>query len=574
MKGPNLRKAALAGLERVAAWSSLLDLINVFPVADGDTGRNLIISLAPLRRFQASPEKNAMETGRELLLSARGNSGNIATRFCHAFIQADTLEKLPHALRTGRDQARKAISDPQPGTMLTFFDSLAEFFILPPSTPDACWARGIVANLAEVVKGTTALQPRLEQAGVVDSGALGMFLFFQGFLNAVTGQQAGLCDVAALFPDRLRVRKSSGRVQQGYCVDTVFSSRKGMSTGISELQGLGESLVVIQEDEFTKVHLHTANPEGARRSIERFGNVLRWSEDDLEKQTAAELNPLTGQAVHVMTDAAGSLTREQARQLGITLLNSYINLGEDSLPESCLSPGILYKAMREEVPVSTSQASVDERYQSYQSVQSLYGKVLYLSVGSFYTGNYETAVKWKTESDPKDEFTVMDTGCAGGRLGLLAAITARFAGQTDDTGQVIAFARRAVNHCREYIFIDKLQYLAAGGRMSRTGAFFGDAIGLKPVISPQPDGARKVKMVRNRRDQVTFALKRLSEYVRPKSHTDIWLEYTDNREFLIDYVRPAIEKSYPQADILVKPLSLTTGAHTGPGSWGIAFYEM
>jgi hypothetical protein len=74
---PDFQKAHIAGVERVAAWSDVLDDINVFPVADGDTGRNLIISLTPLRYLQQDQE----ETIHKLLLSARGNSGNLAVRF-------------------------------------------------------------------------------------------------------------------------------------------------------------------------------------------------------------------------------------------------------------------------------------------------------------------------------------------------------------------------------------------------------------------------------------------------------------------------------------------------------------
>jgi hypothetical protein len=205
-------------------------------------------------------------------------------------------------------------------------------------------------------------------------------------------------------------------------------------------------------------------------------------------------------------------------------------------------------------------------------VVSLYAKALYLCVGSFYTGNYDTAVRWKADHDAHNGLTVMDTGCAAGRLGLLALVTARFAGQTVSPDAVIAFAKEAVKRCHEYIFLDRLQYLAAGGRMSKTGAFFGDMMHMKPVISPQPDGARKVGLLRNRFDQEAFAVKKLAAGLKPDSRSVIWLEYTDNQDWIEDAFRPEIEQRYPAAEIMVKPLSLTTGVHTGPGSWAVAFF--
>ena len=82
---PDIKDAFVLGVERVAAWSDVLDDINVFPVADGDTGRNLIISLTPLRYL----EKDQGNIIHKLLLSARGNSGNIAARFFSGFLTAD-----------------------------------------------------------------------------------------------------------------------------------------------------------------------------------------------------------------------------------------------------------------------------------------------------------------------------------------------------------------------------------------------------------------------------------------------------------------------------------------------------
>ena len=99
------RGAFIAGAERVAAWADLLDDINVFPVADGDTGRNLMISLSPLMQLEEEPQN----TIAKLFLSARGNSGNIAAQFFSGFLTADSYAALPEAAKTGRDQAWDAV---------------------------------------------------------------------------------------------------------------------------------------------------------------------------------------------------------------------------------------------------------------------------------------------------------------------------------------------------------------------------------------------------------------------------------------------------------------------------------
>ncbi len=118
-------KAYVAGVECLAAWSELLDQINVFPMADGDTGRNLVISLAPLRQFQPDRE----ELIHALLLSARGNSGNIASSFFSGFLTAESKNNLLDSVKKGQALAWKAVNEPQAGTMLTVFDELVRVIL-------------------------------------------------------------------------------------------------------------------------------------------------------------------------------------------------------------------------------------------------------------------------------------------------------------------------------------------------------------------------------------------------------------------------------------------------------------
>jgi hypothetical protein len=561
--------AFVTGVERMTSWSSILDRINVFPIADGDTGRNLVCSLAPLHHVTINRER----TVRELLLSARGNAGNIAARFFQAFIWTDTFENLPCTVRKGRDEAWLAVSDPQPGTMLTFFDALTDVIRQNYLAADRAWVNYVMDYLVEVVRSTTAMQPCLQDAGVIDAGALGMFLYFEGFLNALIGNTSEFHSIMSLFAGRLQPRHfPNKRPESGHCIDMVLSNYDGIEKDLSNLSQQGENVVITQDESFIKVHLHTRDRDQIRKNFDTSRNIIRWFDDDLGVQTAVFKNSQKQQAVHIMTDAAGSLSRNDARALNITLLDSYINMGGMALPESFVSPEAVYQAMRKGESVSTSQASVFERQQCYQSVISIHGKTLYLCVGSGYTGNYETAMQWKREHDPSDSLVIMDTGCASGRLGLLAEMTAKYAYHTNLPDDVVAFAAEAVNRCKEYIFIDKLQYLAAGGRLSKKGAFFGDIMHMKPVISPQPDGARKIAVLINHRDQIAFAMKKLFSSLVPESRSTIWLEYSDNVNWIAEEVMARIRKQYPFADLTMKPISLTTGVHVGPGAWAITFH--
>ncbi|MCJ7772346.1 MAG: DegV family protein, partial [Desulfobacterales bacterium] len=125
--------------------------------------------------------------------------------------------------------------------------------------------------------------------------------------------------------------------------------------------------------------------------------------------------------------------------------------------------------------------------------------------------------------------------------------------------------------CEEYVFLDKLKYLADGGRLSRPGAFLGDMLHAKPIISPVAEGAKKVGVVKNQDGQLKFALKKLEARFDKNSSPFIMLEYSDNHAWVGDTVKKKIETCYPFAEVLLQPLSLTAGAHMGPGTWGLAF---
>jgi len=562
-----IKKSFIAGLERLTARAQLLDSINVFPVADGDTGRNLSVSLLPLRDI-GLPRETVI---RRLLMSARGNSGNIASQFFSAFCTAEKSGDLPVRAQEGKERAWRALSHPRPGTMLSVLDALAA--VLPQTPiPDRQAVRVLLRSLEKTVHDTREQLPRLRDAGVVDAGALGLYIFFEGFFYTLAGISEACRPVTETFKDHLKISSAfQESAESGYCVDLVVKAPGRSTEELKAVTSSQEEVIILPEGDLYKIHLHTRNKEQVLSQISGVGKVINWEDDNLAAQIEDFRKSGTA-ALHLMTDAAGSLTLRDAKHYGFTLLNSYLTIGGKCLPETLFCPEELYKAMRDGVKVSTSQASVYERHQFYESVLERFEKVLYLCVGSVFTGNYETAMQWKKEHDLENRLIVLDTGAASGRLGVIALAAARRLAETGDMPQTVTYAQKAIRTCEEYVFLDKLQFLAAGGRLSKTGAFLGDMLNMKPVISPRPEGAKKVGVVRTRKDQVKMALEKLAAALQKNSRALIMLEYSDNRRWAENTVRPMMAERHPGAEIILQPLSLTSGAHMGPGTWAVAFH--
>lgn len=562
-------EAFAAGVDRVSAWADLLDSINVFPVADGDTGRNLVISLQPLKRSMESRE----ELIEALLMSARGNSGNIAAQFFSAFVLIESLRDLKEIAEQGRNLAWKAVTEPKSGTMLSVFDALAEALGSHDMVSNPERMEQVLDILEGVVVDTSRQLKELATAGVVDAGALGMFIFFDGFFNVLLDRKVSFRSIAHVFENLLHVDPAWGTEgDEGYCIDAVLKMGSvDVEDSFSAISRAGHEVVTMGHGDFVKVHLHAVDEAGARRQLEGIGSLVNWKSDDLKAQMAEyRLLPKT-QALHIMSDAAGSVTRMDAKRLGITLLESYINLGSHSYPETHMDLEKLYREMRKGTPASTAQASVFERHQRYQQAASLHPRVLYLCVGAGYTGNYQAVMEWKAANDPEDRLVVVDTQAASGKLGLLAIATARFSLIAHDPESVIQYAVKAQTLVEELIFIETLHYLARGGRISKTGAFFGDMLHVKPVVSPAADGVKKVGVVRNKEQQINFALLKLKEALKDAQSPLIMLQYTDNRSLVAHEFKEAVEKAFPRAEVFLQPLSLTTGTHCGPGAWAIAY---
>lgn len=561
----SLSSSCVAGYETLAAWADLLDRINVFPVADGDTGMNLRISLAPFQNC----ESDMVTAVAQLATSGRGNSGNIAVSFLKEMLKPDG-RWLGEKVCAGRDLAWKSIAKPCPGTMLGIFDALC--LLLGESQERELEFFKIRKILQKVVLATEQQLPALAEAGVVDSGALGMFIFFDGFFQKLINGKDGVTPVMELFSGKLRIASSFHPQPTGeYCVEAMLATVGRQSSVIDTIAKLGESAVIQEGASGVKLHLHTRNPRQLREELSSLGKVVNWSDEAMDPmaQTVGS-GKFSDNSIRIMSDAAGSIPLDLAKNHGIIVLDSYILTENQATPESYFHSNELYSLMKQGVRLSTAQASNHERHLHYQAACEQHGNVVYISTGSAFTGNFQTAMNWKKENDSSDRFEVVDSGAASGRLAVIVILAARLAAQGEERETVIAYAKELTTTVEEYIFIHELKYLVAGGRISKTKGFFADLLHLKPVISPGFSGARKVGTVKDQATQLDFALGKLNCFDKGDSKLLVLLQYSDNKKWLQETVEPIITSKEPNAEILLVPLSLTSGVHMGPGTWSIA----
>jgi len=573
-----LAAALAAGYAALCDQADLLDAINVFPVADGDTGANLRASLKPLAELSAFGRDETLAGA--LMRSACGNSGNIAAAFFSELARAETAGDLPELVEKGAAKAAQAVAEPKAGTMLDVFAALAA--LLRDVPLDASHCPALLAALADNICNGAMLLPQLRAAKVADAGAVAMYIFFTGFFRDLTGDASAEMPLAAAFPGLLQVADNyQPELEKGYCIDALLDTG-GALPQPEALAALGDSLVALPEGNRLKLHVHSDDPAALRARLAPMGTIVSWVDSPLSGRLSDESSsPSSSPAsVRVITDAAGSLPRSLAEREGIILFDSMIVMAGQAYVEGEVLPAELYRRMRAGEKVGTAQAAWLEWEKRLAECRRA-GPSLYLAVGSAYTSNYSMACQWQKNNPEGSPLMVVDSGAASGRLALIAVFTARQAARGGGIWSLAEYAVLCGACCQEFLFIDTLTFLAAGGRVSKARGFFGNALGLKPIISPMPDGVRRLGLVRGRDGQLAFLKTRLAEYFTQQfaelpvaasgaAQPLVLLQYTDNQDWLTATLPPLIKSFCPSAEIDIVPLSLTTGAHVGPGSWSVA----
>ncbi|MBV9454969.1 MAG: DAK2 domain-containing protein, partial [Rubrobacter sp.] len=326
-----LRTVVAAGHAALRAHAAKIDALNIYPVPDGDTGKNMLFTLqSVLEEVSASPDLKGAEAAkvvsRAALMGARGNSGVILSQIlrgaCEVLGEAHTLdaETLAQAFAGAKERAYAAVQSPVEGTMLSVIKdaSAAARACVERGEKDLLEILGVAALEAHAsVKRTPELLGVLKEAGVVDAGGLGVAVILDGLLASLSDSEpVQSLDEAELVAEGERLRKTvrhSAREAWGYCTEFVVGSFCGDDEEFrTRIHEIGKSVLVIPDGDLIKVHLHTQDPGRALTYAGTFGRLSGVKVEDMEEQTRAKA---------VSEDLTASSTIETAANLGVVVVS-------------------------------------------------------------------------------------------------------------------------------------------------------------------------------------------------------------------------------------------------------------
>ena len=282
----------------IKAQVTRINALNVYPVPDGDTGTNMLLTLESALKetsgkSYATPEEASRAGARAALMGARGNSGVILSQMirgaCEVLADRHSLdaEAFAAALDGARERAYASVREPVEGTMLTVIKDAA-LAALAAREAEGAGLQSVVRAAAEAahdsVRRTPELLGVLRDAGVVDAGGLGVAVILDGLYACVTGQEiAPPPETADDAPDlnAIHAREEAW----GYCTEFFVDGFAGDPASFEEhVYASGRSVLVVADDGLVKVHLHTQDPGAALSYAGRFGRLAGVKVEDMEAQ--------------------------------------------------------------------------------------------------------------------------------------------------------------------------------------------------------------------------------------------------------------------------------------------------
>lgn len=309
MNASQLAKMFLAGAKNLEAKKEWINELNVFPVPDGDTGTNMTMTIMSAAKEVAALENPDMRTLSKAISSgslrgARGNSGVILSQLLRGFTKSISkkeeidVDDLCEAMQRAVETAYKAVMKPKEGTILTVARGAADKALeLAETTDDLVYFAQEVVKEAELVLGKTPdMLPVLKQAGVVDSGGQGLVQVLKGGLDCLMGKEIDYTIEEA--GSGAGVVKISEETQQeikfGYCTEFIIVLDKPLSDKKEReykayLESIGDSIVVVADEEIVKTHVHTNDPGLAIQKALTHGSLSKIKIDNMREEHQEKL---------------------------------------------------------------------------------------------------------------------------------------------------------------------------------------------------------------------------------------------------------------------------------------------
>ncbi len=583
LTGPRFARALRAGALAVVREQETLNRINVFPVADADTGANLASTLRAAAGAMIMPNivtvgQSARAAADAALDGARGNSGAIIAQFFHGIAEClgnrvqVTTQDFAAAVRRGVEAAYQALQQPTEGTILSVVREWASS--LEEQARSVSDFADLLAHGLERARKALANTPKqlavLAKHGVVDAGAQGFVFFLEGISSifrdrrAADWQRAGLTTLA---PTPFAAAHAEVDTTHRFCAEGLVRGirldRKAVAAAVAPL---GTSLVVAGGGSRLRVHLHTNEPQRLFGVLATFGTLERTKTDDMILQQLAARQA----RIALVTDSGCDLPEAVAHGLGIVRVPFTFRLGEESFLDGVdITPHQFYQLLQTErlVP-ATSQPAVGDFKRTFSRLLERHEAVVVITISSGLSGCYQAAVAAAASVDPR-RIRVIDSRQLSVAAGLVAEAAGDAIARELSLDEVERAASAAAANVRLFAALPSLDTAARGGRVPRHLARLSEWLHLKPILTLDREGkAAKAGAHLGFRRALRGIARRAARFADGAPAQ--FLIAHANAVGAAEFVAQELSRRCGATEIPLVNLAPVLASHTGPGAVGVA----
>lgn len=590
LDGDDLSSALVSGIHCVIADQTFLNKINVFPVADGDTGTNLSLSLgAALGVLQQPGDKHLgtllAATADALLDGARGNSGAIMAQFFQGVSDSTgdltrfTTATFGKAIRSGSDYAHDAMSNPEEGTILSAIAAFAAAIEKQVSNSQhsdfAAVFSAALPKLEQALADTTNQLDALRKAGVVDAGAKGFVDLIKGMSDFVLrGEISPEPDLSALLSadDMMMPVESDEDYEYRFCTECIIKAADIDRRKLREsLSSLGSSLVLAGSRRKAKIHIHVNDPQAVFEAGRTFGEVSDEKADDLHRQQHSSRQEIRNFAV--ITDSAADIADSDMVRLNIHMVPCRIQFGDRGyLDKVSISSAEFYEelATNPHHPTTSQPAPGDFRRQ-FQYLANHFPDVISINLTSEASGTYAAARSAASRTAVNGKVHVINSLNASLGQGLLAVFAAECGQAGLSAKATVAAVEAQIRLTFCYAVLSNLDYAVRGGRIPRWVKVLANSLRMTPIARTSPDGkiALSTCLFGRRNIAARFA-RHVAKLIRDQGPTVVAIGHAVSPGKMAE-IEDVMGREASNIERLSKAeLGTALGVHGGPGTLVIA----
>jgi hypothetical protein len=503
INGKQLYHSFLSGAHRIFENQKILNKINVFPVADADTGTNLASTMRSIIDISIPNENlkiSAVSIADAALTGARGNSGIIFAQFLYGFSnelkakETITAEDFAESMRNAVRYAYEAIANPVEGTILSVIKDWAEHLYHLKDNLDDFIQMLIDAfvKATESLNATNVRMIELTKTNVVDAGAKGFVVFLEGMLEFFkTGKQVSAEVLSLDKVEEEDVIVGHDVITYRYCSEALLTGDNLNKDNIKKaLEGYGDSMVVAGSPQKTRIHIHTDTPWLLFVELGKLGNIASQKVDDMVMQHAIASFPK--QKIALVTDSSCDLPSDIIEKYQIQVVPLSIHFGQTFYLDGITMKPEQFNNMLDSSSVypSTSQPAYKEFYNRYNYLSTHYESIVAVNISNKLSGTWQNSLNAaaKVGEHTGKRIDVVNSKLTSVSLGLLLLRAARTleSGITHD--ELIDEMQNWIDNSKVLVTVRTLKYMVKSGRVSNTKGFIGKLMNLKPVITVDKEG--------------------------------------------------------------------------------------